>query len=268
MYKNRKAFSIIEIAIVIAIIGLLVSATVASTALIKQSRLKKIIAEIRELESAIHSFYSNYDYLPGDFPYASMHWGTDACKAEGKTARYGANGNGDDEVSPRLLAAVAGQRDANIEAYTSWCHLYEAGLSKQQIVPSDRQVHQSVQIGKHLPKSDAVRDGCYTLKWGTSARTEFALGDPTTFLFVTGKPLEGLMYKNTSILTVSQAYNIDKKIDSAIPGKGKFRCTHGFELPTGSDACVKNSKYNLNNSNKKRCTCGLIVKTERNENQI
>ena len=67
-YTNKKkAFSLIELSIVLIIIGLLVAGVTGGASLIKNAELRKIVEEARGFQTAVNSFYAKYNALPGDF---------------------------------------------------------------------------------------------------------------------------------------------------------------------------------------------------------
>lgn len=70
MNKN-KGFTLIEIAIVITIIGILLGAILLrSGSVIGNAKTTDTIALVKDLSAAINDFRSRYHYLPGDLPNA------------------------------------------------------------------------------------------------------------------------------------------------------------------------------------------------------
>ena len=69
--KHSRAFTIIELAIVITVIGIILGAIAArSGSLIGNAESTDTIALINDLSAAAISFKSKYHYLPGDMPLA------------------------------------------------------------------------------------------------------------------------------------------------------------------------------------------------------
>ena len=64
--NNNKAFSLIELSMVLIIIGLLVAGITGGQSLIESARKRKLIEEIHSYKQAVYSFYLLYDRLPGD----------------------------------------------------------------------------------------------------------------------------------------------------------------------------------------------------------
>ena len=270
LIRSSKAFTLVELAIVITIIGLLIASVTAGTALVKQSKIRSVISEIQELKSAVDTFRNTYDYLPGDFPHASFHWGVQACRAQGANATYGANGDGDDQVHAvhSNPTAVPGKRDAIDEIFASWCHLYMAGLIKHETIvmqnkwaPSWDDPGKIASIpGKYLPASKFGKGSAYIL---ASFMTQYPLDrsnsmHPTNItLSIPGLPL----WNSDPALTPKQAYAIDKKVDDGKPNTGLYRVSEN----TNADCVVSGqNRYNILGSarNEAHCTLAVIVQDE------
>jgi len=64
--KNYKGFTLIELAIVLVIIGIIIGAVLKGQELIQSARIKKFISEIRKSETAIWTFLDRNGRFPGD----------------------------------------------------------------------------------------------------------------------------------------------------------------------------------------------------------
>ena len=78
MKKHQSGFTLIEIAIVLLIIGLLLGGVMKGQALINSARVRAIANDLSGIEAAWVSFRDRYRSLPGDFPRASTHIATGA----------------------------------------------------------------------------------------------------------------------------------------------------------------------------------------------
>ena len=65
--NNNKAFSLIELSIVLIIIGLLVAGITGGQSLIESARIRSLINDFRYYEQSLYSFKSIKNRLPGDF---------------------------------------------------------------------------------------------------------------------------------------------------------------------------------------------------------
>lgn len=64
--SNEAGFTLVEIAIVLVIIGLLVGGILKGQSMIHNARVKRVVKQGEELKAAVYSFYDKYGMLPGD----------------------------------------------------------------------------------------------------------------------------------------------------------------------------------------------------------
>ncbi len=91
---SKKGFTLIELAIVLVIIGLLVVSVLQGQELVKQARIRKDLASIQDFRRAIETFRSKYDQLPGDFDRADTLW-PDCVSTSVNATDFNCNGDGD-----------------------------------------------------------------------------------------------------------------------------------------------------------------------------
>ena len=106
--KNNKqsGFTLVEIAIVLVIIGLLLGGVMKGQELIKSAKVKALIQEINGYSAAFNTYLDKYGAIPGDHAAASTYV---------KAGLTNGNGNG-------LFSAVEGDREV-------FQHLLAAGMS-------------------------------------------------------------------------------------------------------------------------------------------
>jgi prepilin-type N-terminal cleavage/methylation domain-containing protein len=66
MLKNQKGFTLVEIAIVLVIIGLLIGGVLKGQSMINNAKVKRIAKSADELRAAVYTFYDKYGVYPGD----------------------------------------------------------------------------------------------------------------------------------------------------------------------------------------------------------
>lgn len=71
---NLKAFTLVELSIVIVIIGLIVAAVTAGQSLVRTSRMNAQIIDLYKFESGYFAFKLQYNAIPGDMRNASSYW--------------------------------------------------------------------------------------------------------------------------------------------------------------------------------------------------
>src|SRR3954469_16141500 len=104
--KRNQGFTLVEIAIVLVIIGLLLGGILKGQEMITQAKIKNVIADMSGVSAAMYGYQDRYKSLPGDDKNAGTRWGTTA------------PGNGDgvitgvytvDVTAAALTAAVANE---------------------------------------------------------------------------------------------------------------------------------------------------------------
>lgn len=71
---NQKGFTLVELAIVMVIIGLLIGAVLKGQAMIEDAKTKRAINDIQGISAAFYSYYDRYNALPGDDTAATALW--------------------------------------------------------------------------------------------------------------------------------------------------------------------------------------------------
>ena len=112
MYKKQQGFTLIEIAIVLVIIGLLLGGVLKGQEMITNAKIKRLENDFNGLLSAVYSYQDRYQSLPGDDAAAAGRWAA--------VTRSG-NGNG-------LIAGNWNSTRATDESRLFWQHLRASGL--------------------------------------------------------------------------------------------------------------------------------------------
>ena len=112
MKRMQKGFTLVEIAIVLVIIGLLLGGILKGQEMITQAKIKNVISDFSGISAAYHGYQDRYRAVPGDDPGALTRWGAPA-----------APGNGDGQ-----LAGAYNSPTATDESRLWWDHLRRAGF--------------------------------------------------------------------------------------------------------------------------------------------
>lgn len=108
MRTKQRGFTLVEIAIVLVIIGLLLGGILKGQEMITQAKIKNVIADMTGVSAAMYGYQDRYKALPGDDKLANR-WGS------------GTPGNGDGMIAGRYL-------ETGTEAAQFWNHLRLAGF--------------------------------------------------------------------------------------------------------------------------------------------
>ena len=116
---QQKGFTLVEIAIVLVIIGLLLGGVLKGQSLIEGSKVKAVVNEYRGTASAINVYLDKYKAVPGDDLQVVAHTGTGTAP----TAATGGNGVIDTGTWVGAAAPVATD-----ESSLFWQHARAAGI--------------------------------------------------------------------------------------------------------------------------------------------
>jgi prepilin-type N-terminal cleavage/methylation domain-containing protein len=72
--KRANGFTLVEIAIVLVIIGLLLGGILKGQEMITQAKIKNAIADFSGISAAYHGYQDRYRAIPGDDPNAASRW--------------------------------------------------------------------------------------------------------------------------------------------------------------------------------------------------
>ncbi|HNY64356.1 MAG TPA: prepilin-type N-terminal cleavage/methylation domain-containing protein [Deltaproteobacteria bacterium] len=63
---NRQGFTLVELALVLVIVGLLITGVLKGEALIENARMKRLVSEKDAISAAYFTFFDRYNQYPGD----------------------------------------------------------------------------------------------------------------------------------------------------------------------------------------------------------
>ena len=106
--ERSKGFTVLEIAIVLVVLGIIVGGIVTAQELVMSAKARTLISQQQELRAAFFNFQDRYQFPPGDYNEAIMNVGATR------------NGDGDGRIE--------GAREGSTENILVWEHLSRAGL--------------------------------------------------------------------------------------------------------------------------------------------
>ncbi len=184
MNRKQQGFTLIEIAIVLLIIGLLLGGIMKGQSMINSARVRALANDLTGIEAAWISFQDRYRSLPGDFPRASTHI---------------LQGAVDGDANARV--------DSVVEAGAVWQHLAGAGFITGN--------YDGAPVGA-LTDSGCIETTCPSNPFNgfyKISNSSNALGQANaTHELTTG-----------GNIPVEVMYELDLKIDDGAPNTGRLR---------------------------------------------
>ena len=211
---HRSAFSLIEIAIVLVILGLLVGGVIAGRNLIEAAEIRNTAQSIEKFSTAMYTFSEKYRALPGDMRNATTFWGnaingamngdcTDSNLDIG-TGTQTCNGNNN-----RMF-------DLTSERFRFWQHLSNSGIIGGNYLGARvTTVATGRETGVNIPEV-AIAPGGITVT--NDADAEKFPNARNINLFQIGNFSND--WPDLELFTTEQALLIDRKLDDGRPGVG------------------------------------------------
>jgi prepilin-type N-terminal cleavage/methylation domain-containing protein len=250
--RSERGFTLVELAIVMIIIGLLIGGILKGQELINNARVSSSVTQIKGAEAAINTFRDKYSALPGDIDSPDTRLpncgtGTTCIGAAGG----GALGNGYINGASGNVGA-ANEVIATNEAGVVWVQLTVAGLLTGNVDPNA-----AWSQGTSLP--DFNMGGKMFVANETVANPTGidATNGLTGHVLVAGtQSVAGTL--GTEQIRVSAAANIDAKLDDGQPNSGSVRATGS--AGTGAANCYIAGAAGVYNQAQDGSVCGLLVR--------
>lgn len=235
--SSKRAFSLVELSIVLVILGLLVGGILAGQSLIRAAELRSISTDLAKHQTAINSFRDKYLQLPGDFSNATKFWSV-----------AGGNGTGTDSAcfianeAPTNVGTCNGNAGATIhyttESWIFWEHLSLAGLVEGSFAGGDATgaTGKILAVGVNLMPTKLSNVGI-------QSANRLAYGKTTNYLIVGGNTYTGTLVVNPAVKS-EEAWNLDTKMDDGQASYGKIFGANGFN-GTSYVGCTNGSRIDL-----------------------
>lgn len=237
----KKAFSLVELSIVLVILGLLTGGILGGQSLIRAAELRSVSTDYARYATAIYSFRDKYFAIPGDMSNATAFWGKDAASCNGDigTAMVpgACNGNGDGIVYTNVVAG------APTEQLQAWKHLALAGLIEGSFTGLEAPGTGGPTPGVNVPRG-RISSTNYTLLY-----ENYVPGDAFNTAMNYGNRLDfggaSSFHSGTPALRPEEAWNIDTKMDDGRPGQGRLMAVYWDDCSTAANFNDLNGEYAL-----------------------
>ncbi len=198
--KEKSAFTLVELSIVIVIIGLLVGATYSGIAILQHAETKALLSEVQKLNTSIGNFQGIYKGLPGDLPNATTYWSS--------TANGDGSGRINIETSNEPFRALQQLAAANLleGSYASFTGIWDTGFTLNTAsISGNVMAAKGRNNSAFYIKCCSITDYSRSLSFNNHINL-FSIYSTITYRAGTITPVEAL--------------EIDKKIDDGVPDTG------------------------------------------------
>lgn len=276
--RKTQGFSLVELAIVLVIIGLITGGILTGQELIRASELNSVASDYNKFKTAINTFKLKYNQLPGDLNNAQSYWGVNAGCAAGTagTGTQTCNGNGDGTITTNNPGSITAAQ----EQFLTWQHLANAGLIPGTYNGISSTAYSCMTTGTNCPMG-RVTGITYLITnlqgTGGAPGTNgwwWADGGTTSSFIAGANDCSG--YPGCPIFTPVETSSLDVKYDDGKPGLGTWR-TFGaaiyssgcavnsstgsaLTLAEGTKALAGNAIYALSNNGTKVCALEIFLK--------
>lgn len=246
-----RAFSLVELSIVLVILGLLTGGILTGQSLIRAAELRSYHTDIGRTVTAAQSFYTQYMALPGDMADATRLWGhasgiTSCINNSGVTTTSpgACDGNDNRQITYTVTANVSS------EHAQFWRHLGLAGLYEGSFAGTTGPTTTNRNIpGENCPATRIGSQSCWRVVWlGSHAGVtdlSFA-GEYGNVIYPVG--LGSGLNTGTVFLRPDEAWNIDIKMDDGKPATGSIRSSASVACSGTSDVTATAAQYNVSTS--------------------
>jgi prepilin-type N-terminal cleavage/methylation domain-containing protein len=254
----NSAFTLVELAIVIVIIGFIAGGIMVGNDMIHAAEIRSVIKDIDNYKSAIYTFREKYNCLASDCSNATAYFGAEnanpaTCQATASTGTLTCDGNGNGQVDY-----------VSYENYRFWQHLAIAGLIKGKYTGVNGGNSSYHILGVNAPAS-AISGAGFSF-----AYLNYPSGDSATYGMNYGNFFwfgmqRTLYFPYGDVFTPSEALAVEQKIDDGKPGTGMVimrQNTYGWNNPNSCTTSTGKTDYTGNyRTNVVLKSCAFMIKS-------
>ncbi len=236
--KKNAGFTLLEMLAVITIIALIVGGIFTGRSMIRNAQMQNVLTEYQQYSTAIKSFQSKYQAMPGDYASAATTFGAATCTASIATAAptgtLSCNGNGDGYIAmDSMFEHIAAWRQLGVSGFIS-------GNYSGMATTGDCATNMNIKVGENIPASKLNAAG-WNIAVSTYNATSYSTGNAGVYIPMSlaidhakehflrvGGALQDdagidCAQSQVPVLTAEEAYQIDLKNDDGAVTTGRIR---------------------------------------------
>jgi len=231
----EKGFTLVEMAVVLTIVGLLIAGILKGRELLDNSRISTMVMQVKGIDAAMKNFQQTYGSLPGDITTASTRL------PDCSTAPCNVNGDGDGLIGANQTGYTVAT-GATTENRTFWVHLVHSRLLNWGV--DANYTGTPNKYGTDFPP-DPIRGGylVYYNNWTgyqgkNLMKTQYQVGDGTSY----------------GALPSTALAKLDAKMDDGLPSSGNVQSVN----PQAGGACYVSASNQIYTVTNNLVTCDMV----------
>lgn len=255
--NKQHGFTLVEMSMVLAIIGLLAGSIVLGTTVVRAQQVRQVLEDATTYENAINLFDETYSAKPGDYATATQQWGradgdptttSNCAHPDTDTANGGkptCNGDGDDYIE-----------SSNYESFRAWQQMMAAGMITGYFTGVYATGGTTYAVPSTNSPVSAVKNTTFFIdSYGDySSDANHYDGNYDNVLVYGGVTTNS--YPTSVAITGKEAYELDVKEDDGYPGYGDIRSWKpAYHANCSTSATATAARYNKSYTSD---ACGLF----------
>ena len=246
--QTENGFTLVELAIVLVIVGLLVGGVLTGQSLIEQSEINSTMNDITKMRNAIATFQQKYNETPGELQKAYAFFGSD-CGTDSEWSDHGCNGDTtkDNCIDTDISSTCNVSNTVSGDLRRFFVHLHFSGIKTDLPFITDTNASSECVIGQTVPTT--AIGGTYVVSSEEANKIYMYFFDSDNFEY----PSDRCRFTSKSHSTTPEiAMYIDEKLDNGNGRSGKIQTIddNNGDSYSGTDCDDANGVYNLANTTK------------------